>query len=143
MMKKLLLILIVGFFLQSCVRENTSTEDLMEMAPENSKLIYSGDFMMGPYGNNIGGKAEIYEKDGVYTLAFDKDFSVSNGPDLYLYLSTEQQPNNFISLGRLKSINGGQVYTFATKPDLDNYKYAVVHCQQYNHMFSYALLQKK
>ncbi|SMP30018.1 DM13 domain-containing protein [Chryseobacterium profundimaris] len=142
-MKKLLLILIVGFFLQSCVRENTSTEDLMEMAPENSKLIYSGDFMMGPYGNNIGGKAEIYEKDGVYTLAFDKDFSVSNGPDLYLYLSTEQQPNNFISLGRLKSINGGQVYTFATKPDLDNYKYAVVHCQQYNHMFSYALLQKK
>jgi len=142
MMKKIILILAAGFFLQSCVRENTSTEDLMEMAPENAKLISSGEFMKGPYGNNIGGKAEIYEKDGVYTLAFDKDFSVSNGPDLYVYVSTEQQPNNFISLGKLKSVNGGQVYTFATKPDLDNYKYAVVHCQQYNHMFSYALLQK-
>ncbi len=143
MMKKLILILAAGFFLQNCVRESTSTEDLMEMVAENSNLVSSGEFMKGPYGNNIGGKAEIYEKDGVYTLAFDKDFSVSNGPDLYVYLSTEQQPNNFISLGKLKSVNGGQVYTFATKPDLDNYKYAVVHCQQYNHLFSYALLQKK
>jgi hypothetical protein len=52
--------------LVSCVRESTATEDLMEMAPENSVLKYSGDFMQGPYGNNVNGKAEIYEKNGVH-----------------------------------------------------------------------------
>ncbi|WP_164723283.1 DM13 domain-containing protein [Chryseobacterium aureum] len=141
-MKTIILLLVAGFSFQSCIRENTSTEDLMEMASENSNLLYSGDFMKGPYGINFGGRAEVYEKAGIYTLSFDQNFSVSNGPDLYVYVSTEQQPNNFISLGKLKSINGEQIYTFPSKPDLDLYKYAVVHCQQYNHLFSYALLKK-
>lgn len=132
----------LSLFLVSCIRENTSTEDLMEMAPENSVLKYSGNFMQGSYGNNVNGKAEIYEKNGTYTLVFDDKFTVSNGPDLYVYVSKEQQPSQFISLGKLKSVNGGQTYTFTSTVNFEEYKYAVVHCQQYNHLFSYALLQK-
>lgn len=141
-MKTFITILITGFLLISCIRENTSTEDLMEMAPENSVLKYSGNFMQGPYGNNVNGKAEIYEKNGTYTLVFNENFTVSNGPDLYVYVSKEQQPSQFISLGKLKSVNGGQTYTFMSSVNFEEYKYAVVHCQQYNHLFSYALLQK-
>ena len=141
-MKAFLTLLITSFLLVSCIRENTSTEDLMEMAPENAILKYSGNFMQGPYGNNVNGKAEIYEKVGTFTLVFNDAFTVSNGPDLYVYVSKEQQPTQFISLGRLKSVNGGQTYTFTSAINFDDYKYAVVHCQQYNHLFSYALLQK-
>lgn len=142
-MKNIILFIAITLIFQSCVRENTSTEDLMEMQEQSSTLLYSGTWEKGPYGNNINGKAEIYEKNGVYTLVFSSDFTVSNGPDLYVYVSKEQRPINFISLGKLKSVNGGQVYTFSNMPDISAYKYAVVHCQQYNHLFSYSLLQKK
>ena len=141
-MKAFLTLLITSFLLVSCIRENTSTEDLMEMAPENATLKYSGDVIQGPYGNNVNGKAEIYEKNGIFTLVFNDSFTINNGPDLYVYVSKEQQPTQFISLGRLKSVNGGQTYTFTSAINFDDYKYAVVHCQQYNHLFSYALLQK-
>ncbi|MBP7356859.1 MAG: DM13 domain-containing protein [Cloacibacterium sp.] len=141
-MKAFLTLLITSFLLVSCIRENTSTEDLMEMAPENATLKYSGNFIQGPYGNNVNGKAEIYEKNGIFTLVFNDSFTINNGPDLYVYVSKEQQPTQFISLGRLKSVNGGQTYTFTSAINFDDYKYAVVHCQQYNHLFSYALLQK-
>ncbi|MNU15525.1 Electron transfer DM13 [compost metagenome] len=142
-MKKLMFFLVLDLFFHSCIRENTSTEDLMEMAPENAELTYSGKFFKGPYGSNVGGNAEIYKKNDVYSLVFDAAFSVSNGPDLYVYVSKEQQPETFISLGKLKSVNGGQVYTFTSAPDFDSYRYVVVHCQQYNHLFAYSLLQKK
>jgi hypothetical protein len=141
-MKAFLTLLITSFLLVSCIRENTSTEDLMEMAPENAILKYSGNFIQGPYGNNVNGKAEIYEKNGIFTLVFNDSFTINNGPDLYVYVSKEQQPTQFVSLGRLKSVNGGQTYTFTSAINFDDYKYAVVHCQQYNHLFSYALLQK-
>ena len=141
-MKAFLTLLITSFLLVSCIRENTSTEDLMEMAPENATLKYSGNFIQGPYGNNVNGKAEIYEKNGIFTLVFNDSFTINKGPDLYVYVSKEQQPTQFISLGRLKSVNGGQTYTFTSAINFDDYKYAVVHCQQYNHLFSYALLQK-
>lgn len=142
-MKIFIKLLLSSLFLVSCIRENTSTEDLMEMAPENSVLKYSGNFIQGPYGNNVNGKAEIYEKNGTYTLVFNENFTVSNGPDLYVYVSKEQQPSQFISLGKLKSVNGGQTYTFTGLVNFEEYKYAVVHCQQYNHLFSYASLQKQ
>lgn len=142
-MKTFIILLLSSFFLVSCIRENTSTEDLMEMAPENSVLKYSGNFIQGPYGNNVNGKAEIYEKNGTYTLVFNENFTVSNGPDLYVYVSKEQQPSQFISLGKLKSVNGGQTYTFTSTVNFEEYKYAVIHCQQYNHLFSYASLQKQ
>ena len=134
-MKPFLTLLITSFLLVSCIRENTSTEDLMEMAPENATLKYSGNFIQGPYGNNVNGKAEIYEKNGIFTLVFNDSFTINNGPDLYVYVSKEQQPTQFISLGRLKSVNGGQTYTFTSAINFDDYKYAVVHCQQYNHPF--------
>jgi hypothetical protein len=142
-MKTFITLLLSSLFLVSCIRENTSTEDLMEMAPENSVLKYSGNFMQGPYGNNVNGKAEIYEKNGVFTLVLNENFTISNGPDLYVYVSKEQQPSQFVSLGKLKSVNGGQTYTFTSPVNFEEYKYAVVHCQQYNQLFYYALLEKK
>lgn len=142
-MKTIITFIFASFILVSCIRENTATEDLMEMAPENAVLKYSGNFMQGPYGNNINGKAEIFEKNGVFSLVFNENFSTSNGPDLYVYVSKEQQPLQFISLGKLKSVNGGQTYSFPSAVNFEEYKYVVVHCQQYNHLFSYALLQKQ
>ena len=69
-MKTMITFIFASFLLVSCIRESTATEDLMEMAPENSVLKYSGDFMQGPYGNNVNGKAEIYEKKRSLHIGF-------------------------------------------------------------------------
>lgn len=66
----------------------------------------------------------------------------SNGPDLKVYLSKELQPVNFINLGALKSVNGNQVYGVTGMPDIMEYKYALVHCQAFNHLFGSAELKK-
>jgi hypothetical protein len=71
----------------------------------------------------------------------DSSFSSSNGPDLKVYLSKEIQPINFVNLGSLKSTNGSQLYNIPTGIDFAQYKYALIHCQQYNHLFGSAELK--
>jgi hypothetical protein len=104
-----------------------------------SLLKYSGTFINGPYGS-IMGKVKIYEKDSAYSLVLDS-FTVNKGPDLHVYLSGEIQPVNFIDLGKLKSVSGTQVYAIPGTPDFTQFKYALVHCQQFNHLFGNANLQ--
>jgi hypothetical protein len=68
------------------------------------------------------------------------NFSTTNGPDLKVYLSKEIHPLSFIKLGDLKSIGGNQVYDIIGSPDFMQYKYALIHCEQYNHLFGSAEL---
>ena len=80
------------------------------------------------------GTANMYESVGKYQLEL-KDFSVTNGPDLHVYLSKEIMPVHFIDLGKLKSTMGNQLYEVPGMPDFTEYKYALIHCQQYNVLF--------
>lgn len=92
-------------------------------------------------GQNVTGTATIFNKNGQLSLLL-KDFSTNNGPDLHVYLSKEMQPVHFIDLGRLKSTMGNQVYTITGMPDFGTYQFALIHCQQYNHLFGSAELVK-
>ena len=124
----------------SCTKENTPTADLMEKPDTTAMLKHKGNFQTGPYGSNAKGNASIFIKDSMLTLVFDSLFLINNGPALHVYLSKERQPINFIDLGALKSTNGGQIYPISSMPNFMEYKYALVHCKAYNHLFSYAEL---
>jgi hypothetical protein len=133
-----LAVVLIGF--TSCKKEATATERLDErLDTSNASTKGMGSFINGPYGT-VSGQAKIFVKDEVYTLQLT-NMNISNGPDLHVYLSKEQQPVNFIDLGKLKSTMGNQVYSIPGKPDFTVYKYALVHCQQYNHLFGSAILQ--
>lgn len=137
--------LLIGFvvilFVSSCTKENTPTTDLMEKPDTTAMLKFAGNFQNGPYGSNSKGSANIYLKDSMLALVFDSLFFINNGPALHVYLSKEVQPINFIDLGALKSTNGGQIYNISSMPDFMEYKYALVHCKAYDHLFSYAELK--
>lgn len=137
----ILIVFIAIVFASSCTKENTPTTDLMEKPDTTAMLKFSGNFQNGPFGNNAKGSANIYLKDSMLTLVFDSLFLINNGPALHVYLSKEIQPLNFIDLGDLKSTNGGQIYDIADMPNFTVYKYALVHCKAYNHLFSYAELK--
>jgi len=70
-----------------------------------------------------------------------ENFSSSNGPDLKVYLSKEKQPVNFVNLGSLKSTSGNQLYAIPSSVNVMDYNFALIHCQQYNHLFGFAQLK--
>ena len=126
----------------ACTKTNeTSAVPLDEKVPATDSISAKlmGDFMNGPHGT-VAGTASVYLQNGTYTLALG-NVVISNGPDLHVYLSKEIQPINFIDLGKLKSIAGNQVYDIPGEPDFSAYKYALIHCQQYNHLFGSAELK--
>ena len=122
----------------SCTKK-ASTEMIDDPLDTTAVLLYSGDFSKGPYGSFINGQAAIYKVSNKWQLRLE-NFSVSNGPDLKIYLSKEQQPVHFIKVGDLKSVSGNQTYEISGMPDIMEYKYALIHCEQYNHLFGYTIL---
>ena len=142
-MKKILAILFISVSLAACSKQNaTPATPVDEMVDTTTnELSFSGSFMNGPYGT-VSGIANIYADSGNYVLAL-KDFQTSNGPDLHVYLSQEEQPIHFIDLGKLKSTNGNQVYSIPAGTNFETYKYALIHCQQYNHLFGSTFLEEQ
>ena len=140
MKKGFLILLVGGIILASCKKDAASTAVLNEMTDTTvAKTQLMGVFMDGPYGT-VTGSAKVYKENNNFTLQL-QDVAISNGPDLHVYISKEKLPVNFIDLGKLKSTMGNQLYDIPGKPDFAAYKYALIHCQQYNHLFGSAVLQ--
>ncbi len=108
-------------------------------ADSSGKLLYKGAFVQGTEGT-VAGRVGIYADSLSNWLVIDS-FSVTQGPDLHVYLAKELPPVHFIDLGKLKATMGKQIYSIGGMPDYRDYKFAVVHCQQYNVVFGSAELK--
>jgi hypothetical protein len=139
MKNSLVLVVFAMVCLLSCVKENTPTIPLDDNVDTTATLKYNGSFMNGPYGR-VSGMASIYRQNDSLILSL-MNVSISNGPDLHVYLSKEVQPVNFIDLGKLQSTNGNQLYLINGMPDFSQYRYALIHCKQFNHLFGSAELK--
>ncbi len=109
---------------------------LNERVDTTAILQLQGEFM-GIGSERVSGQAKVYLQKGKYFLALE-NFSTTNGPDLKVYLSHESTPVNFIKLGDLKSTNGYQVYDITGMPDFTKYKFALIHCERFNHLYGSA-----
>ena len=139
-MYKLALPVFVIIIISSCVKENTPKTPVNN--PVDTAMAdkrFSGPFSNGPYGA-VAGSAKIYFQNNQYILTLENFYS-SNGPDLHVYISKEVQPVNYIDLGRLQSVSGNQQYSLTGNINFAEYKYALIHCRQYNHLFGSAELK--
>jgi hypothetical protein len=137
-MKTRFLILPFIVFLISCEVQGDLTRDSAKVVPvpnDTSILKYSGSFMPTS-GISVSGQAKIYLENAQYKLELS-NFSVTSGPDLKVYLSKTDSPTDFVSLGNLTS---STVYLVPQNLDISAYKYVLIHCQQYNHLFAIAAL---
>jgi len=133
-------VLVLFCLVSAFTKQNaTSTEALMETIEVSNSMSLKGKFENGPFGI-VSGNAFISFSNNQKNLVLE-NLSSSNGPDLHVYLSKEIQPINFIDLGRLKSINGTQVYSIDSNLNIKDFKFALVHCQQFNHLFRSANIQ--
>ena len=141
-MKKIFLVFAIVFsgiiVLNSCKKASTETINETLVMDTTAVLKFEGTFISGPYGT-VSGLARVYLKQGNYTVALE-NFNSSNGPDLKVYISKERIPVNFIKLSDLRSTNGNQLYVVPGTPSFTEYKYVLIHCEQYNHLFGSAEL---
>jgi len=138
-MKRIIVITMIVMTLVSCVKENTPVVPLNDIVDGGATQQQMGNFINGPYGS-VSGSAKVYQLGNGYVLSL-QNVSISNGPDLHVYIAKEIFPVNFIDLGSLRSTMGNQVYAIPGSPDFAQYKYALIHCKQYNHLFGSAELR--
>ena len=131
-MKKILILLVSIFIFNSCNDEDDSIKDL-EIVVEKPMLKYSGNFIP-TFGINVNGNSKIYLEGNTYKLKLE-NFTISDGPDLKVYLSKSDTPIDFINLGPLV-IGSNLMYNIPNSVNFKEYKYVLIHCQQYNHLFA-------
>jgi hypothetical protein len=86
------------------------------------------------------GTASLIEVEpGRYHLRLE-DFSVRNGPDLYVYLSTDagDYADDALELGLLKATDGSFGYDVPPGTDVGRFRSAIIWCKQFSHLFAVA-----
>ncbi len=135
-MKKLLVLPIL-FLMCSCEEQGELTKDGFNVAtiPHDTSLKYHGVFVPTS-GISVVGEAKIYLENSQYKVKLE-GFSISEGPDLKVYLSKTATPTDFVSLGNLTSAT---VYVIPRAIDVTAYSHVLIHCQQYSHLFAISQL---
>ena len=120
-----------------------------QAAPAKPVALTTGTFIAGSTpGDKAGGKATIYRLEDGKPLLRLEDFSTTNGPDLFVVLSSSANPDQdglkngaYLQLDALKGNVGNQNYELPADVDLSQYKSVVIWCRTFNVVFGYAALQ--
>jgi hypothetical protein len=140
-MKKTFLLFAIVLFV-ACAEENgTPIEpvvDAFDPTTPTVALMKQGNLI--GVGHSVSGSVKVYEDGGKRILVLDP-FSSQNGPDLRIYLSTDQSATEYINVGALKSVTGKQSYDVTGMPDLEKYKFVLVWCQEFSVLFGKAELK--
>lgn len=142
-------LVVCGFFvvigLLACTKESDALKaglqsSIPTAATPTVQQVLKRGLLYPTSGIQVMGVAKIIQQPSGPQVLLDS-FSVSAGPDLKVYLARTAAPGNHLNLGNLQSNNGTQYYRIPAGTDLSLYPYVLIHCQQYNHLFSYASLQ--
>ncbi len=118
--------------------ERTFDESMME---EMIPMSYEGTF--------IGVGDGIHDAQGnAYTIPLDdggnvlrlENFKSTNGPDLFVYLATDDNASEFVNLGELKANQGNQNYDIPEGTDLEKYNKVLIWCKAFSVLFGSAEL---
>lgn len=111
------------------------------------EIIASGEFYDAHHPTS--GRAVIVARDdGGYELRFE-DFTSDAGPDLFIYLSTAEEPHSDAAiknaenanLGPRKALTGGQSYILPAGVSPQRFKSVAIWCRTYSVMFGAAPLE--
>jgi Electron transfer DM13 len=142
-MRMLIFSIIVIVIAASCNEEENNTptlpvDDDFDPMETGAMLIKEGTLM--GVGHSVSGNVKVYDSGGQLTVVLDP-FSSQNGPDLKVYLSKDEKAIEYMNLGALKSTTGKQSYAVSGMPNLDQYKFVMVWCQEFSVLFGIAELK--
>lgn len=109
-------------------------------------ILAMGEFQDGEPGHHGAGTAQLQRlADGRLNL-FLSNFSVTNGPDLVVVLSTDpsgskSSVSSGLTLDSLKANNGNQNYGIPAGTDLARFNSVIVYCKSFPTVFAFATLE--
>jgi hypothetical protein len=125
------------------VEQDKSLSEVIDqmMLDANGELVKSGTFVDADPVHKGDGMASVYKTDNTPVLILEDDFSVTNGPDLVVYLSKNnvaagEDLGDFVSLGNLQSASGKQAYSLPE--DYADFTSVVIWCRAFGVLFSSA-----
>jgi Electron transfer DM13 len=122
---------------QSLLEQQTS-----QTGNETSNLLLTGSFIgVGDGIHDAQGIAKVIPIEGGGNVLRLEDFLVTNGPDLYVYLSTDKSASDFVNLGRLKANIGNQNYPIPDETDMTKYDTVLIWCRAFSVLFGSADLK--
>ena len=107
-----------------------------------ARAVLQGKFRNADDFHTGSGDALIIETaPQVYTLRFE-NFSVRNGPDLFVFLSTTENGDrpDALNLGALKGTDGAFNYEIPAGTDVSQYQSVIVWCEPFDVLFTVAPL---
>ncbi len=112
----------------------------------NDKMVETvvplkGQFKDGDAVHSGVGDVSVIDTEEGPILVFSDNFKVTNGPDLFVYLSpnlSNEPLGEFASLGKLKSNTGEQAYNLPS--NYSDYKTVVIWCRAFTTTFATAEL---
>jgi len=98
----------------------------------------SGSFVGADNFHQGAGSFELIEEDGQRFIEFSEDFSVTRGPDLFIWLTKGDNTKDFVNVGRLQNRNGTQRYEIPSDVNLDDFDRVIVWCRAFSVLFATA-----
>ena len=99
----------------------------------------SSNFKGADFFHNAEGTAKvIIHDDNSQVLQFGDDFKSTPGPDVYVYLATDDRASDFVSLGKIQYNDGAQEYVIPAGTDLNKYDKILIWCQAFGVLFGTA-----
>jgi hypothetical protein len=122
----------------STVNENMSTTMVNNTKPLMGSFVGAGDGF-----HNVEGVAKVLTLPDEKTFLRLENLKATNGPDLYVYLSTGKDASDIVNLGRLKGNIGNQNYEIPAGTDLSKYNTVIIWCKAFSTLFGSAKLSSQ
>jgi hypothetical protein len=123
----------------STVNENMSEASM----PKNTKPLMGNFVDAGDGFHKAQGVAKVINLADGKTFLRLENLKTTNGPDLYVYLSTGKDVSDIVNLGRLKGNIGNQNYEIPTGTDLAKYNTVLIWCKAFSTLFGSAKLSSQ
>lgn len=111
--------------------------------PENAQALTMGDFTS--YAHNLAGRSTLYVGDADKKILRFEEFTMTQGPDVYVFLSESNNYSkaNVIPIAKLTEgySDASLHFNVDSSIDLNIHKFVLVYCVQYNSLFGYTELK--
>ena len=118
-----------------------SVPSTQEVSVAEPQVLGEGSFTGFDRFHQASGTARLLEVDGKTYVRFESDFTVTNGPDLFVYFGRDGEYDGDTNIGRLKGNKGSQNYEVPESIDTSDYDEVWVWCRAFAVPFGKAVLQ--